>query len=213
MLSDSAHFCKSIKSFLSDNRGNCVVFWHTEYWEIARESIHKIAQTDPSQYFLQLHELYTTQPRLLMTSEKIFLKTLYEKEKMLVTSISPFPIMFSTLPNTNFIFSLTFILSSANAFNLDKSKNLRFGKEISSLITEQSVSLTLYLICQFWALPVQQQIKIWCHKYWQMGIQVSDWVENIVGKEEIACYEQFLLFPQCFQKLSFFDVWKWVSME
>ena len=24
-------------------------------------------------------------------------------------------------------------------------------------------------------------------------------VENTVGKEEIACYEQFLLFPQCFQ--------------
>ena len=25
-------------------------------------------------------------------------------------------------------------------------------------------------------------------------------VENIVGKAEIARYEQFLLFPQCFQK-------------
>ena len=35
-----------------------------------------------------------------------------------------------------------------------------------------------------------------------MGIQLSDWVENIVGKGEIARYEQFLLFPQCFQKLS-----------
>ena len=49
---------------------------------------------------------------------------------------------------------------------------------------------------------IQQQIEIWCQKYGQMGIQLSDWVENIVGKEEIACYEQFLLFPQCFQKLS-----------
>ena len=28
----------------------------------------------------------------------------------------------------------------------------------------------------------------------------SKWVENTVGKGEIACYEQFLLFPQCFQK-------------
>ena len=35
-----------------------------------------------------------------------------------------------------------------------------------------------------------------------MGIQLSDLVENIVGKEEIAQYEQFLLFQQCFQKLS-----------
>ena len=50
-------------------------------------------------------------------------------------------------------------------------------------------------------------------KYGQMGIQLSDWVENIVGKGEIACYEQFLLFPQCFKKLSVVDVSKRVSME
>ena len=37
------------------------------------------------------------------------------------------------------------------------------------------------------------------------GVQFSDQAENIVGKEEIACYEQFLLFPQCFQKLSVLD--------
>ena len=35
-----------------------------------------------------------------------------------------------------------------------------------------------------------------------MGIQLSEWLENIVGKGEIAHYEQFLLFPQCFQRLS-----------
>ena len=45
-----------------------------------------------------------------------------------------------------------------------------------------------------------------------MGLQFSDWVENIVGKEEIAHYELFLLFSQCFQKLSIVDVLKWVSM-
>ena len=28
----------------------------------------------------------------------------------------------------------------------------------------------------------------------------SKWVKNTVGKGEIACYEQFLLFPRCFQK-------------
>ena len=41
-----------------------------------------------------------------------------------------------------------------------------------------------------------------------MGIQLSDRVENIVGKGEIARYEQFLLFPQCFQKLAFVDASK-----
>ena len=30
---------------------------------------------------------------------------------------------------------------------------------------------------------------------------LSKSVENTVGKEEIARYEQFLLFPQCFQRL------------
>ena len=38
-----------------------------------------------------------------------------------------------------------------------------------------------------------------------MGIQFSDEVENIVEKEEIARYEQFLPFPQSFQKLSVVD--------
>ena len=38
-----------------------------------------------------------------------------------------------------------------------------------------------------------------------MDVQLSDWVENIVGKGEIAHYEQFRLFPQGFQKLSAVD--------
>ena len=38
-----------------------------------------------------------------------------------------------------------------------------------------------------------------------MEIQLSDWTENILGKGEIARYEQFLLFSQCFQKLSVVD--------
>ena len=40
-----------------------------------------------------------------------------------------------------------------------------------------------------------------------MGKQLPDRVENIVGKEEIARYEQ-LLFPQYFKKLSAVDVSK-----
>ena len=41
-----------------------------------------------------------------------------------------------------------------------------------------------------------------------MGIHLSDLVENIVGKEEMTRYEPFLLFPQCFQKLSVVDASK-----
>ena len=34
-----------------------------------------------------------------------------------------------------------------------------------------------------------------------MTEKFSKWVENTVGKGEIARYEQFLIFPQCFQRL------------
>ena len=37
-------------------------------------------------------------------------------------------------------------------------------------------------------------------KFNENGRKFSKWVENTVGKGEIARYEQFLLFPQCFQK-------------
>ena len=37
-------------------------------------------------------------------------------------------------------------------------------------------------------------------KFDENGRKVSKWVENSVGKGKIACYEQFLNFPQCFQK-------------
>ena len=49
---------------------------------------------------------------------------------MLVSSISLFPTMFSSLRKANFNSLVTFILSSANAFNLDLSKILAFGKEL-----------------------------------------------------------------------------------
>ena len=37
-------------------------------------------------------------------------------------------------------------------------------------------------------------------KFDENGRNLYKWVENTVGKEENACYKQFLLFPQCFQK-------------
>ena len=52
----------------------------------------------------------------------------------------------------------------------------------------------------------------------KMIISVLNRVENIVGKGEIARYEQFLLFPQCFQKACFpgaskgVIVWEWVKI-
>ena len=54
-------------------------------------------------------------------------------------------------------------------------------------------------------------------KFDENGRKLSQWVENTVGKGEIARYEQFLLFPQCFQKACFPEaskgviVWEWVN--
>ena len=54
-------------------------------------------------------------------------------------------------------------------------------------------------------------------KFEENGRKLSKWVENPVGKGEIAHYEQFLLFPQCFQKPCFpgaskgVIVWEWVK--
>ena len=58
------------------------------------------------------------------------------------TAFSPFPTMFSTLPNTNFNFSIAFIVSSANAFNLDHFEIFMFGNEL----TEQG--LCIHFSCQ-----------------------------------------------------------------
>ena len=54
-------------------------------------------------------------------------------------------------------------------------------------------------------------------KFDQNGRKLSKQVENTVGKGEIARYEQFLLFRQCFQKACFPGaskggvVWEWVN--
>ena len=54
-------------------------------------------------------------------------------------------------------------------------------------------------------------------KFDKNGRKLSKWLENTGGKGEIARFEQFLLFPQCFQKACFpgaskgVIVWEWVK--
>ena len=66
---------------------------------------------------------------------------------------------------------------------------------------------------EFYPFP-KQQISIFSKlkefaddnfKFCKSGRKFSKWVENTVGKGEIACYEQFLLFPWCFQKICIAD--------
>ena len=72
--------------------------------------------------------------------------------------------MFSTLSKTKILILGTLILSSANAFNLDQSKILSFGKE---LILSK-------------ARPCFKSLQ--CKSF-----------DNTAGKSEIARYKQFLL--------------------
>ena len=54
-------------------------------------------------------------------------------------------------------------------------------------------------------------------KFDENSRKLSKWIENTVGKGEIARYEQFFLFPQSFQKACFPEaskgviVWEWVK--
>ena len=66
---------------------------------------------------------------MLTTQSQSFANNVGKGENA-VTSIFPLYTMFSSLPYTNFNFSVTFILLSANAFNSGWSKILSFGNEL-----------------------------------------------------------------------------------
>ena len=104
--------------------------------------------------------LYMTNNLMTLNIEKDTIwKKLWGKEKMLVTSIfskmqvtiifSPFPMMFSTLPEEDLKFWVTIILLSANAFRLDQSKILSFGRWTSIFsfvhLSQQISSFESYL--------------------------------------------------------------------
>ena len=97
--------------------------------------------------------------------------------------------MFLTSSKTKIVILANFILSSESAFNLDQSRILPVGKEFA----DDNL------------------------KFDEYGRKLSKWIENTVGKGEIAHYKQFLLFSQCFQEACFPEVskgvivWEWVK--
>ena len=88
--------------------------------------------------------------------------------------------MFSTLFKTNFNFSVTifFVVCKINAFNLDQSTILSFGKKINN----KTIDLQFERICrrQMYAF---QSTEFAC-----------EMVENNVGNEEKHGYKYFLLY-------------------
>ena len=63
--------------------------------------------------------------------KEAFWKHCGKRRKCWLPAFSPFSTMFSTLPYINFNFSFTFVLSSANAPNLDMSIILLFSKALN----------------------------------------------------------------------------------
>ena len=91
-------------------------------------------------------------------------------------AVSPFPTMFSTLPKTSFNFSFKFILSSANAFNLDQSKILLCGKELNNRILKWS------------------KLKAFANN----KLTHSHKMTPFDALKIYSCNKQFLIFSQCF---------------
>ena len=64
----------------------------------------------------------------------------------------------------------------------------------------QAFKITLSKTRNSYTLPNWEELADYNFKFDKNGRKISKRVENTVGKGEIAYYEQFLLFLQCFQK-------------
>ena len=86
-----------------------------------------------------------------------------------------------------------------NSTYLDGLKHniLKYGERINSLPNDKYLDRSKSKAFADDKINVTEKLKFGPEK-----------VENIVGKEENAGYQHFLLFPQCFKKVSFFKVIK-----
>ena len=111
---------------------------------------------------------------LSQTSPVEVLKTLWETEKLLVRSNFSFSHgVFYPFWELSIVF-IKFEIVVCKFFQFGSVQNLNASK-----------------LKEF----ADDNLKIDCN-----DIKLSRWLENTVGKGEIACYKQFLLFPLCFQK-------------
>ena len=97
------------------------------------------------------------------------------------------PDAYDTLYHTEMQFFVIFLLSYTFQLYLYRNviKSLKLQKQFrdvllfphrytKSLEWQMNTYITLYLICQFYDLPIQWQINLRCQKYGHMGKQLSD---------------------------------------
>ena len=70
----------------------------------------------------------------------------------------------------------------------------------SFVLIKKAQSINRFSNGKFQSLPKLKEFADDNYRFDENGRTLSKSVENTVGKGEIARYEQFLLFPQCFQK-------------
>ena len=80
-------------------------------------------------------------------------------------------------------------------------KNRLYGSIIRCCL---SIDILCFSKCQVLDSSKLKQIADDNFKFAENGQKFPKGIENTMGKGEIARYEQFLLFPQCFQKQGLF---------
>ena len=93
-------------------------------------------------------------------------------------------------------------------YSLYSFKNLQFCSHPALHALKASVHIKTFHIRQILDSSELTEVADDNFKFDENGRKLSKWVENTAGKGEIARYDQFLLFPQCFQKTSTADTQK-----
>ena len=102
-------------------------------------------------------------------------------------------------------------------YNPQRSNTIAEGRSIVN-VGKLRFALTYYQTTNF-SLFQTERFADDNFKFDENRSKLSKLVENTVGNGEIARYEQFLLFPQCFQKACFpgaskgVIVWEWVTTD
>ena len=144
----------------------------------------------------ELTHSYTTSFKA--PGNKLFENTMEKGEIARNKQFLLFHTVFSTCLDNFLPLSSNLKLSSANSFSLDQSKILWTGDGFSASAksnnpgqqsAEPVSNYSAFQLLTLWPIPTQ---------WWLSTPLGNNPFENTVGKGEIACNEQFLLFPQCF---------------
>ena len=142
---------------------------------------------------------------------KSFLKHCWKRRNCLEWAISPFLAVVSTRLETFLQFSSNLKLLSASSFNFEESNICRLGKGqwrspgfcclVKTWMVTQDIFVWLIISFpndKFWTLWNSKSLQMTILNVMKMAESSLKRVENTLGKGEIACYEQILLFQQGF---------------